>query len=258
MEKTETTEEKLKKTQLAYDMALEVSNFKGGFLARAAHELRSPLSSLISLHSLILSDLCENPQEEREYIAQAYDSAKKLLGLLDQIVAVSKLDSCGNQLQHEAIALGEIFEEVYSLTYLQAANYNLRLDFCFPEPEIYVESDYTWLRQVLVMLIEGGVSFSETGVIKVFGEVSSGGGLAKINLDIPCLLSIENEPLDLLQLTSTDRAQARGCFSMGMTLLLCQQVLELMRGSFEIILLPTTTTRLRCGIPLWSCEHQNR
>ena len=46
---------------LAYYQALELAQFKGGFLARSAHELRSPLSSLMGLHQLILTGLCDSP-----------------------------------------------------------------------------------------------------------------------------------------------------------------------------------------------------
>ena len=42
--------------ELAYQMAQEMSDFKGGFLARVTHELRSPLNGLIGLHQLILED----------------------------------------------------------------------------------------------------------------------------------------------------------------------------------------------------------
>ena len=45
----------LENTQIAYQMAQEINQLKTGFLGRAAHELRSPLSSLISLHQLIFA-----------------------------------------------------------------------------------------------------------------------------------------------------------------------------------------------------------
>jgi signal transduction histidine kinase len=82
--------EELKQTQLAYEMAKEMSQFKAGFLARTSHELRSPLSSLIGLHQLILQDLCDSPEEERQFVAQANTSALKMVKVLDDLVKVSK------------------------------------------------------------------------------------------------------------------------------------------------------------------------
>lgn len=248
MERKETIEEKLKTTQLAYEMAIQISHFKGGFLARAAHELRSPLSSLISLHNLILSDLCENSQEEREFIAQASQSAQKLLGLLDQVISVSKLESCADQLNLSRLALGEIFHQVYSLTELQAANYNLKLDLIFPESEIYVYGDFYWLRQVLVMLIESAISCLEIGTIEIFSQLDPVFG-AVINIKIPTPVNLQSEPLNLLNLEPTKISKSRGGFSLGTTMELCQRVLELMKGGCDYILLPKAT-QLKCWIPL--------
>src|SRR5689334_21319694 len=67
-------QEQLRQVELAYRMASEMSQFKAGFLARVSHELRSPLNGMIGMHQLILSDLCDGPQEEREFVAQADES----------------------------------------------------------------------------------------------------------------------------------------------------------------------------------------
>ena len=62
MEKIQTIEQELEATKLAYLMTAQISQFKSGYLAKTAHELRSPLSSLMGLHQLILVDLCEDTQ----------------------------------------------------------------------------------------------------------------------------------------------------------------------------------------------------
>ncbi|HBE52947.1 MAG TPA: sensor histidine kinase, partial [Cyanobacteria bacterium UBA11369] len=84
--------EELLRTQLAYRMATEMCQFKAGFLARVSHELRSPINSLIGLQQLILSDLCEDPAEEREFVAQANASALRMVALLDAILNVARTE----------------------------------------------------------------------------------------------------------------------------------------------------------------------
>src|ERR671932_28169 len=74
--------EELKQTKLAYEMAKEMSQFKAGFLARTSHELRSPLSTMFGTLQLILSDLCDDPAEEREFVEQAHVAALKLVKLI--------------------------------------------------------------------------------------------------------------------------------------------------------------------------------
>ena len=85
--------ERLQKENEALTLALqaqrEINHYKQFFLARVAHELRSPLSSLISLQQLILHDLCETPAEEKEFLSDANVAAQKLLTMIDDLVTVS-------------------------------------------------------------------------------------------------------------------------------------------------------------------------
>ena len=101
--------------------------FQAGFLARTAHELRSPLSSLMSLHQLILNDLCDSPAEERECLKEAYQAATRLLKMLEVVTQVSKLEAGLSPLRIENINLQILLDELRILTQLQAANRNLHL-----------------------------------------------------------------------------------------------------------------------------------
>ncbi|MEM9978695.1 MAG: histidine kinase dimerization/phospho-acceptor domain-containing protein, partial [Cyanobacteria bacterium P01_D01_bin.2] len=77
---------------LAYQRLSQLERFKSGFLARTAHELRSPINSVIGLHQLILEGLCETPEEEKQFTGEAKEAAYKVLQLFDTIIAASKLD----------------------------------------------------------------------------------------------------------------------------------------------------------------------
>lgn len=133
--------QQLQQTQLAYLMAREMSQFKAGFLARTTHELRSPLNGLIGLQQLILSDLCEDPAEEREFIAQAHERTLKLLKLMDEILNVARTEHGTNKLDIQPRPLIQILEEVHKLTYMLAANRNFPLQLLPADPEIYILAD---------------------------------------------------------------------------------------------------------------------
>ncbi|MGF1498397.1 MAG: sensor histidine kinase [Elainellaceae cyanobacterium] len=160
-------QETLQRTQLAYQLAHEMAQFQAGFLARTSHELRSPLNGVIGLHQLILADLCDDPAEEREFVQQAHESAKKLLALLDEATGVSKLEHGTAQIYWEATSLADLLNEVKTLTHLQARNRNLRLEISLPDPALCVWSDRRWLRQVLVNLIITPVYLMEEGTIRL-------------------------------------------------------------------------------------------
>ncbi len=252
--------QQLQQTQLAYLMAREMSQFKAGFLARTTHELRSPFNGLIGLHQLILSDLCENPAEEREFIAQAHERTLKLLKLMDEILNIARTEHGTNKLDIQPRPLVQILEEVHDLTYMLAANRNFPLQLLPGDPEIYVLTDYLWLRQVLISLIDTAITQMEEGSICISSSTLPTNNFVNIWLDLPTHAVPWSEPIDLLKfedrLTQIDQKNA--VLSPGMRLLINQTLLEVMGGKLEI--LPSTTvkeplqqlTRLQISIPLVS------
>ncbi|OCQ92656.1 histidine kinase [Nostoc sp. MBR 210] len=250
--------QEIKQTQLAYQMAQEMSQFKAGFLARTTHELRSPLNSLIGLHQLILSDLCENPEEEREFIAQAHEKALKLLHLMDEILSISRTEYGTNKLDIQPRCLDTVFQEVKDLTYMLAANRNFSLQMSPIDPDVHVLADHRWLRQVLVNLVDTAISQMQEGSICVSATVLDTNNLAHIYLDIPTHALPESEPIDLMQNNNQppQNQDEKANFSPGMKLLLNQILLEVMGAKLEM--LPNLTspestdslTRVQITIPV--------
>ncbi|MFN6484171.1 MULTISPECIES: HAMP domain-containing sensor histidine kinase [unclassified Nostoc] len=250
--------QQLQQTQLAYLMAREMSLFKAGFLARTTHELRSPLNGLIGLHQLILSDLCEDPAEEREFIAQAHERTLKLLKLMDEILNVARTQHGTNKLDIQPRPLAQILEEVHKLTYMLAANRNFPLQLLPADPEIYVLADYLWLRQILIGLIDTAITQMEEGSICISSSTLPTNNFVNIWLDLPTHAIPRSEPIDLLKsedhLTEID--QKNTALSPGMRLLINQTLVEVMGGKLEILPLnivketPQQLTRIQISIPL--------
>ena len=254
--------QQLQEMQLAYQMAREMSQFKAGFLARTTHELRSPLNGLIGLHQLILSDLCENPEEEREFIAQAHERALKLLKLIDEVLNVARVEHGTNKLDIQPVSLTELLQEVYKLTYMLAANRNFSLKVSPPETEIYVLADPRWLRQILLNLVDTAIAQMEEGSISI-STGSSATSNAYIWLDVPVHALPWSESIDFIKSIEFIPAEDKAVLtnkenlhlSPGMKLLLNQTLLEVMGGKLEIV--PPTTqvgneqfTKLQISIPL--------
>ncbi len=249
--------QQIQQTQLAYEMAREMSQFKGGFLARTTHELRSPLNGLIGLHQLILSDLCEDPAEEREFIAQAHERALKLLHLMDEILNVAKAEHGNNKLDIQPKSLAEVLQEIHNLTYMLAVDRNLRLHILPPDPEIYVLADPRWLKQVLLNLVDTAISQMKEGSISISAKLAPTNKDIYIWLDVPNHALVKSEPIDLLKITeepSLAEKQKAG-LSPAMKVLLSQKLLAVMGGKLEILSSHETQatelmTRLQLSIPL--------
>jgi signal transduction histidine kinase len=245
----------LQRSRLAYQMAMEMAQFKAGFLARTSHELRSPINSVISLHQLILNDLADDPAEERDFIAQSYGAAKKMLGVLDQLIHISKTAHGTEQIHLQPLPLQSILAEVKDLTHLQAQNRNLRLAIAMPDPEIYVLADPQWFQQVLMNLVDLPISLMQEGTIRVTTEAVLASQEIRICVEDDRPLSFWSEPINLLQLlqANTDNPlELTPLPSPGLSLLMNQTLMELMGGRLEVLAVPSAeseVTRIQCSIP---------
>lgn len=155
----------------AYWGAVAAAQFQSGFLARTAHELRSPLNSILSLNQIILEDLCENPAEEREFVAQASLAAKRLLALLDQATAVSKMTLGQVQPAKDRVAIASLFDQVRQFTQLQADDRSIVLEVSAPSPNQVVQGDAHWLQRILVALVESSLS-QAADTVRLWSEVN--------------------------------------------------------------------------------------
>ncbi|MCG8368120.1 MAG: HAMP domain-containing histidine kinase [Pseudanabaenales cyanobacterium] len=278
-------QKQLHQTQLAYCRMAEMEQFKGGFLARTSHELRSPISQLLSLHQMILSDLCDDPAEEREFVAQANLAALKLLERLDQLIDVSKLDVGRAQPQIQPLNLASLFAQVHQLTHMQAANQGLFLEVLPPDPQVYIMADSKWLQQVLVSLVQSAISLTETGSIRLLVPPQSlSSEQVYIWLEDHRPAAAWCEPLDLLKekpalapsplpdsptalpgspsVRSTDSTIANS-LPVGLRLEEVQSILQAMQGRVDILSTPVfpssdapqpntsdpNLSRIQCSIP---------
>ncbi len=253
----------IKQLNLAYNLATEMSQFKAGFLARTTHVLRSPLNGLIGLHQLILSDLCESPEEEREFIAEAHERALKLLKLIDEILNVARAERGTNVINIQPQPLNELLQEVHDLMYMLAENRNYPFKIVLPS-EVYVLTDTKWLRQVLIILIETTIAQMEAQMEEGSISISVGGAdksnYAYIWLDIPAYAFGSSEAIDLSQAIMKTNIEVQQNpkvenqqVSPGMKLLLATTILEVLGGKLEVVPYPDNTqsqltTRLQISI----------
>lgn len=252
--------EDLKQMQLAYLSALELSQFKTGFLARTSHELRSPLNGLISSLQLILADLCDDAAEERDYVKIAHDSALKLVEILDQVITVSKIAHGTQSLKIEAVDLDLVLQEVAMMVRMQAENRNLKLNIPLLDAEINVRADMASLRQILVMLVDGAIVLMQQGVISVAAIAESGWAKIQIVDDRPeeswreIIAPAELSPLtagvssaDLKK--SADSLSQLPTLSTNFRLMLAKELLMSMGGNLELVEVDGKN-QIQCWVPL--------
>ncbi len=244
--------------QIAYRQLLALERFKSGFLARTSHELRSPINTIVSLHQLILEDLCEGPEEEKEFIEQSKNAALKMLALFDRIAAVSKLDVGREPPKLEAVDLSFLLPELEMLTALQAANQNVRYAVEPLTDDLEILTDGRWLKNTLVSLIQDAIP--HTKKLKLLVEKTD----AAIDIVIECDRSAEQLKAELSKIeaaldlpeTSLPKPSIEAArnfpdpdslrLSTGLVLATAQTTLPIIKGAFVIEPAATGGSRLIC------------
>ncbi len=260
---TESLSKRYHQLELAYQMAVEMSQFKGGFLSRTAHELRSPLNGIIGVHQLILADLCEDTAEEREFIAQAHDSTLKMVQILDEVISVSRVEQGTDTLELQPVQLASVLSQIEDLTHLKAKNRNLWLTIERPDPEIYVLADPKWFRQVLLNLVNSAIDTMQQGKISLSVK-SVDSDYAYVLLEDERPADLWRDPIDLLKtlaITGNSSEPTSVLFhplkerSSGFNFLLSQTLMETMNGHLERLETSTDepsplNNRIQCSIPV--------
>ncbi len=231
--------QRLKDLQLQLHLTQEMCRFKGGFLARISHELRSPLSGLIGTHQLILNDLCENQEEERDFLSRAHEYSLKMVEMLDIVLKVARAEQGRSPLKVEPVRLYDVFEEVQELSAMQVANRNYHYDVQMPAGDLWVEADYKPLVQVLLHQIIAAVDGMSEGSLRLSSQAGRDHDIY-IWLDSPCPLDIWNEPIDQLRSPSPEpkipvSATELPHLSAGLSWLVDYTLLEIMGGELDIL-----------------------
>jgi signal transduction histidine kinase len=235
--------------EIAYQQVTEMEQFKAGFLARTSHELRSPLNGMIGMHQLILSDLCDDPAEERDFITQAHAAALRMVDILDNLLAVSRTESGIQPLDIQPVQVAHLFKEVHLLTHLKAQNRNLRLEIISPDPELYILADPRTIRQVLVKLIDGAILQMEQGSIRLSAQPDPSSNRIIIHLEDQRPKATWQEAIDTLQ---TILPKDSDLPTPGLDLLAIHTLLKLMQGKVELLATTSATqpfNQIQCTLP---------
>lgn len=149
----------------ARDAAEAANRAKSTFLANMSHEIRTPMNAIMGMTYLLQRDALNERQRNRlDAIANA---AKHLMGLLNDILDLSKIEAGKLKLEAQVFALDELANQLHALFDALAASKQLTFRVDFPRLQYRLLGDATRLAQILINYISNAIKFTEKGRIDV-------------------------------------------------------------------------------------------
>ncbi|WP_066261237.1 ATP-binding protein [Hydrogenophaga flava] len=150
--------------EVARDQAEAANHGKSVFLANMSHEIRTPFQGLLGMLNLL--DNASLTSQQRDYLGTARDSAMHLLGVLNDILDVSTMESGTLKLTVAPIHLPSVVHEVDGLMQVAAREKGLELNiYAAADLPDWVEADATRLRQIMFNLINNAIKFTSEGSV---------------------------------------------------------------------------------------------
>lgn len=147
---------------------LEQSNrFKTEFLANVSHELKTPLNSIMVLSKILKEDTAL-PAAQQQKADVIHHAGRDLLGLIDNILELSRIESLDEELKLEEINLRQLLDDTIDLMRPQFEEKNLFLKLEYAaDTSSRITSDSDKIRQILKNLLSNAVKFTDQGGITI-------------------------------------------------------------------------------------------
>ena len=220
------------------DRAVAAEKAKRSFLAVMSHELRTPMNGIMGFANLLLRSGLNDTQ--KDYTETIYSSGETLLGLLNDILDISKIESGSLELEKTDFDLNEVVKSVVTLLSPRAYTNRLELStYIDPSLPRHLNGDAGRIRQILLNLVGNAIKFTPSGAIAI--EITA---RPKCDLDDHCIrlsvtdtgVGIPEEKLDSIfeRFVQVDDGSNRKYEGSGLGLAICKQLAALMGGEVGV------------------------
>lgn len=204
--------------------------FKARFLSNMSHELREPLNTVIGFSRVLLKGI-DGPLSDRQWedVEQIYQDSQSLLGLINDMLAISQLQAGLMELRLQPVQLSEMIDAVLPTASALIRGKDVDFQTDVPDDLPTLRADPDRLRQVLVHLLNNAAKFTDQGAITLRAWVNDGYGYVSVN---DTGIGIPREDRERI-FTHFEKGNGNPSGA-GLGLALCKEFIELHGGSIWV------------------------
>ena len=245
----------------ALEAAEQANKAKTAFLYNMSHEIRTPMNAIIGLDSLALQN-DSLPEETREYLEKIGGSARHLLGLINDILDMSRIESGRLMIRKEEFSFSHMLEQINTMVMAQCSEKGLRYEcrVIGGVSDYYIGDDMK-LKQVLINMLSNAIKFTDApGSVMltversaVYGDHSTVKFVVKdsgIGMDKAFIPKI----FDTFSQEDSSRNNKYGSTGLGMAI--TKNIVELMNGTISVASEKGVGTEFTVVVTLTNCDHQ--
>ncbi|MBI1798752.1 MAG: response regulator [Candidatus Eisenbacteria bacterium] len=199
--------------------------------------------------------MCDSPEEERDFQKQALQCSRHLLGLINDVLDIAKIEAGKLTLEVSPIDLLQLFDEVYTVTHVQAEQKGLELKFePAPDSQIMARGDFGKVKQIIINLVGNSLKFTQSGGITVRAVAHPDLGHIMFEIvDTGIGIPSERQKLVFEKFTQGDGSTTRQFGGTGLGLAISRSLVELMGGIIGVQSEGEGKgTRMYFSLPIWS------
>jgi two-component system, NtrC family, sensor kinase len=255
-ERTREVEEKSRQLEIA-------SQHKSQFLASMSHELRTPLNAIIGLTEMMVTNAARfGTEKAAEPLRRVQRAGTHLLGLINQVLDLSKIEAGKLELSPDLVALAPLITEVVDTARPLAEQNNNRLVVKCQEDLGSLTVDPMRLRQILLNLLSNACKFTKQGEVTLLARrvINQGNWIEFAVSDTGIGITPEQQAKIFEEFTQADSSTARQYGGTGLGLAITRKLARMMggdvtltseagKGSTFTVRLPTST-EVSAGDPI--------
>jgi signal transduction histidine kinase len=230
--------------------AESASRSKSEFLASMSHELRTPLNAVLGFSEAMqqgvggpLSD------KQREYIGHIHQSGSHLLGIISDILDLSKIEAGQVTLQEQPVDAGQLVEACVLMVRERADAKKLRLEMAVAPDMPQVSADPLRLKQILINLLTNAIKFTDKGTVTIAADFHPRSGFEFIVSDTGIGMTQDEMEVSLEPFGQVEAAFSRNHDGTGLGLPITRHLAVLHGGDISLSSTPELGTRVSVTLP---------